>query len=79
MLAEQNNILLTNVIAKQIIGKKIDNLIWWCFAIWLLVDSFNGFAVVNNIGFRPSRIFKFIVLAMVIVRLANQQNVQKYY
>lgn len=47
-----------------------------CFALWILVDSFNGFAVVNNIAVRPSRIFKFIVFAIVMVRLIRFEGIK---
>ena len=63
----------------QFINKTIDNAIWTCFALWILIDSFNGYALMNHMNWRPSQIFKFIVLVIVIARLIHLSTIKKLF
>ena len=55
---------------------QLDNFIWVCFACWILIDSFNGYAKTNEIGIPVSQIFKTFVFVIVLIRLIRYVDVQ---
>lgn len=65
--------------SNHLINKTTDNVIWVCFALWLLVDSLNGYAMTNNINVRPSQIFKFMVFVIVTARMIQFENFKKLF
>ena len=61
---------------KSFINKRQDDLLFWLFAYWLLVDMLNGYLLKSGFTLSISQVYKSLVAIIVIIRCIDNKPIQ---